>query len=81
MLILPGDSLFDETLALAKRPDWHDIAIRDGDTYAMVAEPGSGLMRPVTKEELREYLNSGEYDERLKEIGEDENGVDTDFCD
>ena len=72
MLILPGNPLFDLTLA-TPRPDWRDIAVRDGNTYAFVAEPGSGLMRPVTESELEDYLYGGEYDARLAEI-EDELG-------
>ena len=66
-IILPGDPLFEETL-LSPRPDWQQVAARDTNTYAFVAEPGSGLMRPVTEQELDEYLYGGEYDERLSEI-------------
>ena len=72
MLILPGNPLFDLTLATS-RPDWRDTAARDGTTYAFVAEAGSGLMRPVTESELEDYLYGGEYDARLAEI-EDELG-------
>lgn len=69
MLILPGHPLFNLTLA-TPRPDYQDKAARDGNTYAFVAEPNSGLMRPVTSEELEEYLYGGEYEERLDEIDE-----------
>lgn len=68
-LILPGDPGFDEAL-LTPRPDWGQVAANDGDSYAFVAEPGSGLMRPVTQAEKDEYLWGGEYDERLEEIGD-----------
>ena len=67
MLILPGNPLFDLTLATPP-PDWESVANKDGDTYAFVAEPKSGLMRPVTSKELKDYLHGGEYDERLAEI-------------
>jgi hypothetical protein len=70
-LILPGDPLFAETL-LTPRPDWREIAAKDGDTYAFIAEPGSGLMRPAGSADLEEYLYGGEYDERLEEIEEEE---------
>ena len=70
MLILPGHPLFDLTLA-TPRPDWQETASVD-EKYAFVAEPGSGLMRPVTQRELEDYLYGGEYDERLQEIGEHE---------
>lgn len=76
MLILPGDPLFDFTLSTAKRPDWGQAAAADGDSYAFIAEPGSGLMRPATMGELREYLEGGEYDERLEELGEEEEDED-----
>jgi hypothetical protein len=39
-------------------------------TYALVYEPGSMIPRAVTQSELDEYMNSGEYDDRLIEIGE-----------
>ena len=68
-LILPGDPLFDLTLATPP-PDWGQVAAKDGNTYAFVAELGSGLMRPVTQSELVDYLEGGEYDDRMAEIGE-----------
>lgn len=68
-LILPGDPLFNLTLAVP-RPDWKAVAARDGDTYAFVAELGSGIMRPVTQTDLIDYLEGGEYDERMTELGE-----------
>ncbi len=44
----------------------------DGD-YAYVVRPGgSPLMESVTPDELEEYLLSGEYDERLEEIEEED---------
>ncbi|OLP18085.1 hypothetical protein BST81_13755 [Leptolyngbya sp. 'hensonii'] len=68
-LILPGHPLFDLTLA-SPPPNWGEVAARDGNTYALVAEPGSGIMRPATQAELEDYLYGGEYDERMDEIGE-----------
>lgn len=73
-LILPGDKLFDFTLATAKPPNWKQYADRQGESVAFVVEPGSGIMRPATWNEMQEYLQSGEYDERLEEIGESEDG-------
>lgn len=68
LLYLPGDPGFNETL-LTPRPDWQHIAAQDGDTYAFVVG-SDGLARPVTSEELDEYLEGGEYDERLADIDE-----------
>lgn len=69
-LILPGDPEFDRTLATPP-PGWRDAAAKDGDTFAFVVEPGSGLVRCVGSQGLEDYLNSGEYDERLQEIDDD----------
>lgn len=66
-LILPGDPLFDATL-MTPRPDWGQVAARDGDNYAFVFDPGSLLPRPVTMAELDDYLQGGAYDEQMMEI-------------
>ena len=68
LLYLPGDPGFDETL-LTPRPDWQQVAARDGATYAYVVGE-SGLARPVTSSELEEYLEGGEYEQRLMQIDE-----------
>lgn len=68
LLCLPGDPGFEETL-LTPRPDWQQVAARDGDTYAYVVGE-DGLARPVTSSELEEYLEGGEYLERLIQIDE-----------
>lgn len=68
LLYLPGDPGFEETL-LTPRPDWHHVAAKDGDTYAFVVG-SNGLACPVTADELDEYLEGGEYDERLADIDE-----------
>lgn len=59
-LILPGDPLFYATLA-APPP----VAQGDG---CYVARAGSGLLEPATPQQIREYLEGGEYDARLGEI-------------
>lgn len=69
-LILPGDPAFSFTLATARRPDWRQREQVMGEPMSFVVEPGSGLARPVSQAELEEYLEGGEYDERLDEIGE-----------
>ena len=69
-LILPGDPLFDLTL-LTPRPDWREKADADGNQYAFAVDPDNGLARPVTSQELEEYLYGGEYDERLAQIDDE----------
>lgn len=66
LIMLPGDLGFAETL-LTPRPDWQSKAEEDGDTYAYVVGE-DGLARPVTSWELEEYLEGGEYEERLLQI-------------
>lgn len=68
LLLLPGDPGFEEIL-LTPGPDWQQIANQDGDTYAYVVGQDR-LARPVTSWELEEYLEGGEYDERLMQIDE-----------
>jgi hypothetical protein len=50
------------------------MAIPPPDTnHAYVVRPGgNGLMESVSIDELDEYLLSGEYDERLEEIEEED---------
>ncbi|HEY9696749.1 MAG TPA: hypothetical protein V6D10_05770 [Trichocoleus sp.] len=70
MLILPGHPLFNATLGAALPPGWLDVANSSGGEFAFVARSGSGLLEPVFGAALDEYLEGGEYDERLGEIDE-----------
>lgn len=70
-IILPGDPGWDWTL-MQPPPDWREKAAKDPDGFAFVFEPGSGLIRVAGADDLEDYLYGGEYDERLEEIGEDE---------
>lgn len=71
-LILPGNPLFDLTLATAIPPGWRQAAESCSAQVAFVAEPGSGLLRPASPAELEDYLAGGEYDERMDELGDSE---------
>lgn len=76
MLILPGDPLFYETLTLAKRPDWKDVAAKD-QGIAFCAMPGeAGLLTPLSWEETQEYLDGGAWEERMIEEGFTEEDLD-----
>ena len=70
-LILPGDPQFDRTLA-SPPPNWQQVAARHRGEFAFVARSGSGLLEPVSYQELEEYLEGGEYAQRLQESGQDE---------
>jgi len=65
MLYLPGCPEFDFTLATALPPGSQDCVF--------IASAGSGILRAVSSNspEYWDYLEGGEYDQRLEEIGED----------
>lgn len=71
MLILPGDPLFDWTLASHLPPDWRQVADHISQQCFFVASSDSGVLRPASNDELDEYLYGGEYDERLEGIADD----------
>lgn len=64
MLLLPGDAEYNRLLAVPPP--------NQGERFYVVRPGGSGLMESVSDDELDEYLLSGEYEERLGEIGESE---------
>jgi hypothetical protein len=68
MIILPGDPLFDETLATPP-PNWWNSKPMETE-IALVCDSQSGLMRPASPEELWDYVYGGEYEERLQAIDE-----------
>ena len=72
MIILPGDSEFDETLATTLPFDWQAIASQYGDDYGFVVDSESGLIRVENSRGIREYVEGGEYDERLALLDDDD---------
>lgn len=71
MIILPGDSEFDETLATTLPLNWQAIAEQYGGDYGFVVDSQSGLLRVENSRGIREYVDGGEYDERLALIEDD----------
>ena len=71
-LILPGEWEFEETLASVLPFGWQDLAHRLGGDYGFVVDSESGLLRVESGKGVREYLEGGEYDERLEAIELDE---------
>lgn len=71
-LILPGDPEFDSTLGATLPPGWQSVQAATNGDFGFIVRPGGVLLEPVTGEELDEYLEGGEYDERLEEIWEPE---------
>lgn len=67
MIILPDNPLFQLTLQTVPPPDWQNHA---SEELAMIFDHESGLMRPATLAEMTDYVEGGEYDERLRSIGE-----------
>lgn len=60
LLLLPGDPGFNEILATPP-PD-------PGRQYAYVVRAGQQAAEYVSAEDLQDYLEGGEYDQRLSEI-------------
>lgn len=70
-LILPGSFEFDEALAMTLPFDWQDYANRNSGDYGFVVDSQTGLLRVTDSKGICEYVEGGEYDERLEAIGED----------
>lgn len=67
-LILPGDPEFYETLGASLPPGWQSVRDSQNGDFGFIVRPGSCLLEPVSGNELDEYLDGGEYDERLDEL-------------
>lgn len=65
-LILPGDLEYELTLNGTLPP------VQSGVQPLFIQRPGSPLLEVATPEEVAEYLQSGEYDERLGEIPDED---------
>ena len=72
MLILPGDPEFDQTLGRNLPPNWGQVAGQNSGCFHFVARSGSGILEPVGAQDLEEYLEGGEYEERLQEMGDED---------
>lgn len=69
ILTLPGDPLFNLILHSFLPPGWQGFANQNPD-FAFVVRAESGILEPVSLEDLEEYVEGGEYDERLIQMGE-----------
>ena len=77
-LIFPGDPEFDKTLGLTLPPDWQAVASSNPE-FCLVAKAGmGGVLAAVPWYEAQDYIEGGEYDERLDEF-EDEDFLDEDW--
>lgn len=63
--------MFDFILATSKPPGWSQHG-RGEYNVNLVADSETGILRPVTPIELREYLEGGEYDERMGQFPDDD---------
>lgn len=77
-LILPGDPLFDVTLATPP-PVWKVQQQLTSDPLNFVVDADSGILRVATPDELTEYLYGGEYDEVMEGEEDDEEWWDYDL--
>lgn len=62
MLTLPGDPLFDFIINTCPPPG------QTPDQLYFVVDSETGLIRNANKQQLEDYLFSGEYDDRLQDI-------------
>jgi hypothetical protein len=65
ILLLPHEKAFDETLG------WHVPPGHPPECNFIVRADGSGILEPASFKQTQEYLEGGEYQERLQEIGSD----------
>ena len=65
-LILPGNPLFDLTLHSTLPPGWEQEA-QPGFAFVVRAD-GSGILDLVNAHQFDEYVEGGEYDQRLLEM-------------
>lgn len=72
MIILPGDPEFDLTLGCNLPPNWGAVASEHSSGFHFVARVGSGILEALGGQDLEDYLEGGEYDERLLELGDDD---------
>ncbi|MBL1179448.1 hypothetical protein [Pantanalinema sp. GBBB05] len=63
-LILPGDPEFYQTLGTTLPPAAPD--------QVFIVRAGSLILEPASPDEVDDYLQSGEYDQRLAEMGDDD---------
>ncbi|MBD1899263.1 hypothetical protein NDI44_08665 [Trichocoleus sp. DQ-A3] len=75
ILIYPGDPEFEGILGTVLPLDWRKTAWQFCGDFNFIVDSQSGLMRVANFEETREYLEGGEYDERLNNIGDSEEWV------
>lgn len=65
-LLLPGDPGFQEILGMAVPPGWQQSAAGLSGDFAFVADAHTGLLRTASFDELDDYIEGGEYEERLR---------------
>lgn len=70
LLLLPGDPDYEDTLATTLPFDWQEVAAYHGGDYGFVVDAETGLLRIENSASIQEYVEGGEYDERLAQIDE-----------
>ena len=76
-LILPGTTVFNETLSQVPFW-WKEYASQNDGWCNFGVDVESGLLKPLNKRETHEYLFGGEFEERIKQIELDPTDV---WCD
>jgi hypothetical protein len=73
ILLMPHEKGFQETLG------WNIPYGCPPESNFIVRADGSGILEPATYKETQDYLNGGEYDQRMSEIEDDTQIIDIDF--
>ncbi len=71
-LILPGTPEFDFTLGTCVPPDWKEEAFSLFGEYTFLADSETGLLRVASFKDTDEYLYGGEYEQRLNQLGDND---------
>lgn len=78
MILRPGDPGFYETLA-APPPGWRSQVSSANNATFIVRADGSGLLELVNNSQFTEYVEGGEYEQRLLEFDDDEDVINFDL--
>lgn len=68
LLFLPGDPEYEDTLATTLPFGWQEVAAYHGGDYGFVVDSETGLLRVEDSAGIRDYVEGGEYGERLGQI-------------
>ena len=72
LLLLPGDPGFQEILGMALPPGWQQSAAKHSGEFVFMANSETGALRVGSFDDLDDYIEGGEYEQRLENSGQDD---------